>query len=71
VAEFRDHTLQDDEIMGFLNTIVCCTIKTVGSHLKGHLLLMYSVTAEETRILGENLPLFNGKVKLEGSFLFN
>jgi hypothetical protein len=34
VAEFRDHTLQDDEIVCFFNTIVCCTIKTVGSHLK-------------------------------------
>jgi hypothetical protein len=34
VAEFRDHILQDDEIMVFFNTIVCCTIKTVGSHLE-------------------------------------
>jgi hypothetical protein len=41
VAEFRDHILQDDEIMDDhilqddeINTIVCCTIKTVGSHLE-------------------------------------
>jgi hypothetical protein len=33
MAEFRNHTLQDVKIM-VLNTIVCCSIKTVGSHLK-------------------------------------